>query len=112
MNAPLHTAPTYHEKYVQAKIEHIAKVTLDLRQKRAITAMKKISRAGSINMTENAAFHQQVAEERVAHKRDRDEHYNAKVQRQVMRALRAWEESRSKEERQMVSQQIGWKPLS
>ena len=100
---PLHSAPTFHEKLVQAKIEHIAKVTLDLRQKRAITEMKELPKADSINMTENAQYHQQIAEERVAHKKDRDEQYNAKISMQVLRTLRRWEESRSKEERQMVS---------
>ena len=49
INAPLLSAPTYHEKFVRAKIEHIAKVTLDIRQKRAKTAMKKLSRTHSIN---------------------------------------------------------------
>jgi len=58
VNPSLLTAPTYHEKLVQAKIEHIAKVTLDIRQKRAVTAMKKISRANSINQTDNANYHQ------------------------------------------------------
>ena len=39
----------------------------------------------------------------MAHKRDRDEHYNAKVQMQVQKNLKAWEEARTIEERQMVS---------
>ena len=57
MNPPLHSAPTYHEKLVQAKIEHNAKVMLDIRQKRAISEMKTLSRADSINATENAQYH-------------------------------------------------------
>ena len=65
--------------------------------------MKELPKADSINMTENAQYHQQIAEERVAHKKDRDEQYNAKISMQVLRTLRRWEESRSKEERQMVS---------
>ena len=65
--------------------------------------MKKLSRADSINVTENAQYFQQIAEERVAHKKARDEHYNAKVQMQVQRTLRQWEEARTQEEREMVS---------
>ena len=53
--------------------------------------MKKIASTNSINMTKNAVYMQQAAEERVTHKRDRDEHYNAKVKMQVMRNLREWE---------------------
>jgi hypothetical protein len=37
------SAPTYHQRIVEAKIEHIAKVTLDIRQKRKETKMKPIS---------------------------------------------------------------------
>lgn len=48
INASLLSAPTYHEKFVQAKIEHIAKVTLDIRQKREATAMKRIPQAQAI----------------------------------------------------------------
>ena len=44
-----------------------------------------------------------MGEERVAHKRDRDEHYNAKVKMAVMKNLREWEESRTTEERRYVS---------
>ena len=65
--------------------------------------MKKISRTHSINQTQNAMYHQQVAEERVAHKRDRDEHYNAKVQMAVIKNLKQYEEDRTREERRMVS---------
>lgn len=51
INAKLLTAPTYHQKFVAAKIEHMAKVTLDIRQKRAKTAMKQIGATLSINQT-------------------------------------------------------------
>ena len=81
----------------------MAKVILDIRQKRAKTAMKQISVASSINQTQNAMYHQQVAEERIAHKKDRDDHYNAKVQMQVMQTLKDEEDKRSKDERRLVS---------
>ena len=84
MNAALLTAPTHHQKFVEAKIEHIAKVTLDKRQKRAVTAMKVIPRAQAINQTQNAMYHAQLAEERVARKKQRDADYRGQVQQAVM----------------------------
>ena len=91
VNPTLLTAPTYHQKFVAAKITHMAKVTLDIRQKRSVTAMKKIANTFSINQTDNAMYHQQLGEERVAHKKDRDEHYSAKVKMAVLKNLREWE---------------------
>lgn len=49
--------------------------------------MKNIQQARPINQTTNALQHQQAAEERMAHKRDRDEHYNAKVKIAVIERL-------------------------
>jgi len=47
-----------------------------------------------------------VAEERIRHKRVRDEQYSAKVTAIVIRDLKKWEEDRTKEERHLVSKLI------
>ena len=45
------SAPTQQSRLVAAKIAHIAKVKMDIRQKRAATAMKPISETKPINAT-------------------------------------------------------------
>lgn len=81
MNIPLFTAPTYHERYVQAKIEHDERTVLAIRQKRAVKTMQAISICDSINMTDNAVLQHSMAEERIKEKQDRDDHYILRKQR-------------------------------
>ena len=79
----LSTAPTYHQKFLEAKLAHIAKVHLDMRQKRAVTAMKVLPKTQAINQTGNAMYHQQVAEEQYAHRMHCYDEYDAKVKEVV-----------------------------
>ena len=99
------SAPTQQSRLVAAKIAHIAKVKMDIRQKRAATAMKPISETKPINATQSAIYHMQLAEERIAHKMAQDEANHHRLKMKVARNLRRAERHKRKAELEMVSGQ-------
>ena len=48
------SAPTQQSKLVDAKIKYLERCAMALKQKRAVTGMKKIPRTQSINQTQNS----------------------------------------------------------
>ena len=68
--------------------------------------MQKMPHTVSINQTQNAMYHQQVAEEVYAHRKDMDQFYQAKMRTAVRKNLEQVEKDKLREEKQMVSNRL------
>ena len=95
----LSTAPTHHQKFIEAKLAHIATANLAIRQKRAVTAMKVLPKTEAINQKGNAMYHQQVAEIQYDHRMNCYEEYDKKVKAGVAKTLEQDEKQRCRDEK-------------
>ena len=81
------SAPTYQENVCAAKIAYNAEAAQAIKQKRDIPRMKNIQRAQSISATRNAESIQYYDDVRVAHKRERDEAFKSRMDRQTRQEI-------------------------